>query len=201
MNPSPNDKGHDRTVLPVRIWERLAGNPITHVVMGVTVLLLDLVTGPYLWFPVFFIVPVSLAAWYCGARLGYSLAVLLPLGRLLIAVYVDTPGPVHFAVLNALVRVGVLILFAYLVSRIARQTKELRERVAGLVTMCAWSRTIEHEGRWLSFEEYLKLRFDVDVTHGISPEEARKSFSGINFDDVSGGGTRTSDGAEGGTGV
>lgn len=43
-----------------------------------------------------------------------------------------------------------------------------------LVRMCAWSRTIEYEGKWLSFEEYLGRRFNVDITHGISPNEAAK---------------------------
>jgi CHASE3 domain sensor protein len=43
-----------------------------------------------------------------------------------------------------------------------------------LVKMCAWSRTIEYEGQWLSFEQYLERRFNLDITHGISPTEAEK---------------------------
>ena len=52
----------------------------------------------------------------------------------------------------------------------------MRETVAGLVTMCAWSKTVEYQGEWLSFEEYLKRRFNVDTSHGISPAEAEKVF-------------------------
>lgn len=46
-----------------------------------------------------------------------------------------------------------------------------------LVKMCAWSRTIEFQGTWMSFEEYLQRRFGLAVTHGISPAEAEKSMT------------------------
>jgi CHASE3 domain sensor protein len=48
------------------------------------------------------------------------------------------------------------------------------KRIEPLVTICAWSRTIEYQGEWMSFEEYLKRRFDVQATHGISPGESKK---------------------------
>ena len=147
--------------------------------IGLAALLLDLLTGPYLLFPVLFIIPVVMSAWYGGPRLAYLLAVLLPAGRCLIAIFIDSPGPPLYAIANALIRVAVLGLFAYLVSRTARQTRALQKQVEGFVTMCAWSRTIEYQGRWISFEEYLKRRFDIDVTHGISPEEAERLLSGV----------------------
>lgn len=42
------------------------------------------------------------------------------------------------------------------------------------VTICAWTRRIEWQGRWLTFEEYLAQRFDLRCTHGICEEEAAK---------------------------
>ncbi len=147
--------------------------------MGLAVLLFDLVTGRFLLFPILFVLPVSLSAWFSSTRWAYALAVLLPVGRLLIAVFVDTPSPVIFSVANAFVRVGVLVFLAFLIGRTARQTKALQERVAGLVTVCAWSRTVEYQGEWISFEEYLKRRFNLDTSHGISPEEARRAFGDL----------------------
>lgn len=47
-------------------------------------------------------------------------------------------------------------------------------RYEEVVRMCAWSRTIEYEGEWLSFEQYLQKRFGMLTSHGISPEAARK---------------------------
>jgi len=144
--------------------------------MGAVILILDLFTGPFLFFPILFVIPVSLCSWYCSPRLAYTLAVLLPLGRLFIAEFVEHPHPLPYIIVNGLVRMVVLLLLAYLVARTARQTKQLEERVAGLVRMCAWSRTLEYRGEWISFEEYLKRRFNLDTSHGISPAEAEKAF-------------------------
>lgn len=48
------------------------------------------------------------------------------------------------------------------------------ERTRRLVIMCAWTRTIQYEGEWLTFEDYLKRRFGLETTHGIRPDQADK---------------------------
>ena len=57
-----------------------------------------------------------------------------------------------------------LMLIALLV--IARGAEHYRN----LVTLCAWSRSVEYEGEWISFEEYLRRKFNISATHGISPD-------------------------------
>ena len=156
---------------------------VTYVFLGAAILLLDLFTGPFLLFPILFVLPVALSAWFCSPRLAYSLAVLLPVGRLLIATFVDTPFPFPYIAANALIRVVVLVFFAFLVSRTARQTKELQQRVNTLVTICAWSRTVEYQGEWISFEQYLLRRFNINTSHGISPAEAEKVFNHLEQND------------------
>jgi CHASE3 domain sensor protein len=47
-------------------------------------------------------------------------------------------------------------------------------RTRRLVTMCAWTRTIQYEGEWLTFEDYLRRRFGLETTHGIRPDQADK---------------------------
>jgi CHASE3 domain sensor protein len=44
------------------------------------------------------------------------------------------------------------------------------EHYRNLVTLCAWTRSVEYEGEWISFEEYLRRKFDIATTHGISPD-------------------------------
>ena len=39
-----------------------------------------------------------------------------------------------------------------------------------VVTLCAWSKRILHQGAWLTIEEYLLLAQGVFVTHGMSPD-------------------------------
>lgn len=145
-----------------------------HLLMGAGILGADYLTGPYLQFPILFVAPVALAAWYHTPIWAYGLAVVLPLGRLALALNVDVTGPMAFAAANAGIRIAVLVGLAYLVIRTARQTRLLEERVSGLVRVCAWSRTVEYRGEWLSFEEYLKRRFKLESTHGVSPDEMRK---------------------------
>jgi CHASE3 domain sensor protein len=48
------------------------------------------------------------------------------------------------------------------------------EHYRNLVTLCAWTRSVEYEGEWISFEEYLRRRFNLSTTHGISPEAIGK---------------------------
>ena len=45
------------------------------------------------------------------------------------------------------------------------------QRLETFATMCAWSRTVELDGQWVTFEEYLSRRFNVKVSHGIAPRE------------------------------
>lgn len=52
-------------------------------------------------------------------------------------------------------------------------------RVQGIATVCAWSRTVEYEGQWLSFEEYLLRRFQVNTSHGLSPAELKKALKDV----------------------
>ncbi len=43
-----------------------------------------------------------------------------------------------------------------------------------LVTLCAWSKTVRYEGEWVPFERYLKRRFGLTTSHGISPQAIKK---------------------------
>ncbi len=61
---------------------------------------------------------------------------------------------------------GATLLLAMRMSRLQRFAK-----------VCAWSRTIEYEGEWLSFEQYLERKFKIRTSHGISPREAAKLMS------------------------
>ena len=38
------------------------------------------------------------------------------------------------------------------------------------IRVCSWCRKVEVAGKWVSFEDYMKLQHDVKSTHGICPE-------------------------------
>ena len=72
---------------------------------------------------------------------------------------------------------GLALMFVALLV-IARGAEHYRN----LVTLCAWTRSVEYEGEWISFEEYLRRKFDVSTTHGISPEALTQIQVGLDED-------------------
>jgi CHASE3 domain sensor protein len=53
-------------------------------------------------------------------------------------------------------------------------------RMRSYATVCAWSKTIQYEGKWITFEEYLARRFGLRITHGINPTEAQRLMDQVN---------------------
>jgi hypothetical protein len=154
--------------------------PASYAVAGVLVLLLDLLTGPFLMFPILFVLPVSLATWYCSCRWGMLLAAALPVGRACIAGFYEFPQPLPFVLINAVIRIAVLVFISYLVSRIAQQKKLLENRVKaleGLLPICMFCNRIRDERQnWLQIESYISQHSEARFSHTFCPECGRKHY-------------------------
>jgi CHASE3 domain sensor protein len=74
---------------------------------------------------------------------------------------------------RALLANGIAIVLVLVVA-IALHLQSRLQRLEPLVTLCAWSKTVQDRGEWISFEKYLERRFGVTVTHGLSPEEVNR---------------------------
>jgi CHASE3 domain sensor protein len=74
---------------------------------------------------------------------------------------------------RALLSNGMAVVLVALGIAALRLRQRLR-RLQPLVTVCAWSKTVEDRGEWVTFEEYLHRRFGLRVTHGLSPEQVAK---------------------------
>jgi hypothetical protein len=113
------------------------------ILLGAITLVADYVTGPYIRFPVLFILPVLLASWYRGWPLGIGVAILLPTLRLGLAWHWDatTPWTMTEPIVNALVHIMVLVPIAYLAAMLSQERKALQEEVAPSAVCCrfAWS--------------------------------------------------------------
>jgi predicted membrane protein len=96
--------------------------PVLWGLLSLVVLVCDFLMGPYIQFPFLFIIPVTLAAWYSGPVWGFLLATILPLVRLYFALLWPVPWTMLDSSINALIRVIVLLLLAFLVDRVAAQT-------------------------------------------------------------------------------
>lgn len=47
-------------------------------------------------------------------------------------------------------------------------------RLQEIVTICAWSGKIKFNDEWVKLEEYLRGKFNLNVTHGASPDVAER---------------------------
>lgn len=118
----------------------------TTIAMGLLLGLVDFMTGPFLQFPFFFLIPIALAAWHTGRRTSFSLAFLLPLARPLIwfpiwrngfeAEEAATLGIRVFAA-NAAIKILVFVLFAEMMHRIADASR-FRQQVISTLPVGLW---------------------------------------------------------------
>ena len=171
--PAPNSAFKSRMLAAL-------ARPWPHALAGAAVLGIDFATGKYVMFPILFVVPVMLAAWFSAKRTAYALAVVLPLGRLAIASLFDKPDPFVFLAINALIRMVVLGLLAFLVARTSRQTKELAQRVKqleGILPICMFCKRIrDGQENWHPLEVYISQHSKANFSHGICADCAKKHY-------------------------
>jgi hypothetical protein len=164
-------------VLPVAKFGMLASilspmlsRPSFHLTVGLGILVLDGFSGPDLRFPTLFVVPVVLSAWFCSVKLAYALALLLPIGRLIIASYLEMPANHTANIINALIRIAVLVFLTSLLARIIRLSAEIRI-LRGLLPTCMYCKRIRNEKEtWEQMESYISRHSEAHFSHGLCPE-------------------------------
>jgi hypothetical protein len=153
---------------------------------GLSVLLTiaDFFSGPFIQFPVTYLIPVALASWYNGRRWGLAYAIILPLVRWSFNTVAWTiPWTMTEASINALIRIAVLSSFALIIDRTAVQTRMLSKHVQmleGLLPICSYCKKIRDDSEeWQPMEQYIQARSAAKFSHGICPDCLRKQFGEI----------------------
>jgi hypothetical protein len=153
--------------------------PLYWVGLAAVVLLLDLMTGPLLQFPVLFVLPVLLSSWFSGARWGVGLAVCQPIARLSLFWPWGLAHPVPIELANAAVRILVLAILAVLTARAAR-TRSLEAHIRALeaiIPICSFCKKMrEEDGSWVPLERYIGERSATRFSHGVCPECALQHY-------------------------
>ena len=162
-------------------WRRVLQNPATSIALAIFCLALDFYIGPYIIFPVTFIIPVIISAWFCRPVYAYALAIIQPLVRLGFGYSWQSPWNIGDSIINTAIRIVVLGLFAYLVSRTARQTRELARRVSlleGILPICSLCKKIRDEnGNWQHVEIYVSNRSEALFSHSLCPDCLQRDYS------------------------
>ncbi len=135
---------------------------------------IDYAGGPYLQFPILYLIPVGLAAWYSGRNWAIVLALAMPLARALFHLAWVVPYTIVEISINAVVRIVVLSVFAYFVDRTGRQTRRLTQEVRvlqGLLPICSFCKRIRAtDETWVQLERYISDHSEAMFSHGLCPD-------------------------------
>ena len=169
-------------------------------IYGITLLILvavaDFYTGSNISLFGFYLMPLSLFAWFLGIRAGCLMAaatILLWCGVDAAFALKEGNQPLEMFLLNILLRfvpaLGAVCVIASLRKSQAEQallneklTATVSNLEASLATIqqmqsemhyiCAWTHRVKSEGKWIPFEEFLSRNLHLNLSHGISEEGA-----------------------------
>jgi hypothetical protein len=138
--------------------------------LSVVCLFVDFETGPIIEFPLVYLVPISLAAWFNGRVWGLVLAVVLPLCRLYFRTVWEPPWTFFESSINAVIRITVFSAFAWLIDRTAGQMRALQHTrlLEGMLGVCSVCKNIREKDSnvWTPLESYVEAHpddFEPDV--------------------------------------
>lgn len=150
------------------------------VILSCLILFIDYFTGSLIQFPFMFIVPVGLAAWYNGSRWGLAFAIILPFIRLYLTTLSPVPWSFSVSVINAAIRIAIMVGYVLLIAYIAKQKKELEREVdilEGILPVCSFCKKIRDEHDvWQPMENYISERSEASFSHGFCPECGEKHY-------------------------
>jgi hypothetical protein len=154
------------------------------VFISLAIIALDIVTGPYLMFPITFVIPVGLAAWHLGPRSGLAFAFSLVGCSLFIATTLKgSLSPLWLVVLNASIRFIVLSGIALILAKVVKQKRALQERIKtleGILPICMFCKKIRRpDGGWEQIESYVSNRSAAQFSHSLCNECARVHYGHI----------------------
>jgi hypothetical protein len=149
-------------------------------ILSAAVLWIDYVTGEGIDFPIFYIVPVGLAAWRNQQFLACLLSFVLSLVRFAFQSVWSDQRSLLTEGINTLVIIAALLLYAYLIDRTSTQTRKLQKRVKtleGILPICASCKRIRNENNeYEPIENYISERSEASFSHGLCSACAHKLY-------------------------
>jgi hypothetical protein len=143
---------------------------------------LDYVTGPKPEFPVLFMIPVTVAAWYSGRAPAVTLAILLPIAHaVFMAALWDQSTSLAILLATTLLRSVAVAAVAVWLARLSDHERELRRHVQtleGLLSICAFCKRIRNpSGEWERLESYIATRSQAQFSHSFCAACWRQHYS------------------------
>ncbi len=153
---------------------------------------LDFLTGYEFMMFAFYFIPVSVCAWYLEPIWVFCMAFISGLSWYVADLVSDHQySHQSFRYWDTLICFLALALFGFVLQRLRhslseevlarqeldktltelrRSTEEVRKLQSQLQVVCAWTKRINVEGKWLALDEFLANTLHIPVSHGISPQ-------------------------------
>ena len=148
--------------------------------------------GYHFLFLIFLFIPVSLCGWYLGRLSVVCMAIVSGVSWCVVDIISDHHYPFEvFRYANSLICFLAFAIIGLLLQRlrqslqeqlkvrrelemaldeIKRSTEAVRRLQGQLQVVCAWTKRINVEGRWIALDEFLTNRLNTKITYGVSPE-------------------------------
>jgi hypothetical protein len=155
-------------------------NPWWWIPFGAGLLWLDFLTGPSATFPVLYVLPVCLAAWYSGRWPALALAVAVPLARLAALVERTPSQDLPTLAFATLLRGVVIVFLALWFARLSDLERDLDRQVKvleGMLPICSFCKSIRGQGGdWEPLEDYISRWSEAEFSHGVCPSCLTKHY-------------------------
>jgi hypothetical protein len=155
--------------------------------VGAALIWADYHLGSTTEFPVLYVIPVALAAWYSGRWPALALAVVIPVihGAFLVLMW-HQPGDL-FSVLGPTVfRGGVILVMALWFARLAEHERKVHtymERLEGLLPICAFCKSIRNKnGEWETMETFISARSAAEFSHSFCKKCGKLHYPDFDYD-------------------
>jgi hypothetical protein len=146
---------------------------------SVAILLVDFATGPFIQFPILFVVPVALATALHGRVGGVVVAVVLPLVRLSFFLHWPLPSSWLLEGIDTAVDMAILSGFSLLVEHLLQQQREIRV-LKGMLPICGFCKKIRDEtGAWRQLESFITERSSASFSHTFCQECGREHYGAL----------------------
>jgi hypothetical protein len=157
---------------------------------------IDYITGYELIFSAAYLIPVAICAWNFDRRMIWIIAAASGVASW----YVDSLGghPYTHSMIqywNSFTCFVISLITGLLLHRLKRtleerkrmntelqnaleelrhSTEEIRKLQNGLQVVCAWTKKIKVDDRWMTPDEFLSTKLHLKISHGMSPEASRE---------------------------
>jgi hypothetical protein len=160
------------------ILELLSKTRAVHwIMMAAAILLVDYSTGPFVQFPILFVIPVALATATHGRGGGIGVAAVLPLLRLSFFLRWPLQSSWILEGIDTAVDIAILIGFSFLIDRILQQQRAIRI-LQGLLPICGFCKKIRNEnGEWRQLESFITERSNARFSHTFCQECGRQHYA------------------------